>query len=385
MILAMIKTVFWIGVILLVYIYAGYPVLVALAARLGRAVAIPGTEEYLPEVTVVITARNEKRNIEKKILNTLALDYPRDRMEILVVSDHSTDGTDTIVRRYEKEGVLLLSMERHVGKTQAQNAAASRARGEILVFSDANAMYVPGAVRHLVRPFGDPDVGCVSGELCYVNPEASCVGQEENLYWRYEKFIKQQENRIGTILGANGSIYAVRKSDYVVLEKDIISDFIEPLVIADRGKSVVYESRAVSYETVCHSFREEMIRKRRIVSRSLSSVFIHSYLLNPFRNPGIAFQLISHKLLRWLSPVFLFMAAVANPFLVNPGFYGAVFLLQILFYTWALVGWMGRNRRNMPAWFFVPYYGCLLEWASLLGIMDAIRGKSVLLWEPIRS
>ena len=382
--LILFKILFWVSAGIFLFVYIGYPLAITLVARLKKGTVNVDERVYEPEVSIIIAARNEEKTIEKKLINTLELDYPKEKLEIIVVSDHSTDGTVGIVEKFKGRGVRLIALADHLGKTGSQNLAVESASGEILVFSDANAMYVPGSIRYLANHFQDHDVGCVSGELCYSNPEESIVGREENLYWRYEKYIKKQENRIGAILGANGSIYAVRKSDYVVLEKDIISDFIEPLAIAARGKCVVYESRAISFENVSLSFHEEFIRKRRIVSRSLYSLIVHSYLLNPIKNVTLTFELFSHKILRWISPVFLFTLLIGCAGLISNRFYAFIFLFQVLFCIIGFLGYIMRNRKNLPTFIFIPYYCCLLGLASILGIVDYIKGKKVRTWDPVR-
>lgn len=376
-------TLFYIFTFCLFYVYIGYP---ACLVFLSMFKSKEEKESYYkPTVTLVITARNEERIIKDKIQNCLELNYPKNLLDIIIVSDESTDHTNDYVKTFEDKRIVLLELDKRHGKTAAQNESIQYAKGDILVFSDANAMYDPESIQYLAKHFEDPKVGCVSGELCYSNPKGSSVGEEENLYWQYEKFIKKQEDKVATILGANGSIYAVRKSCYVPLEYDIISDFIEPLEIASNGYTVVYESDAKSYEEACSEFEEELSRKRRIVARSIRSLIRHRHLLNPFRSPVLAFELISHKVLRWLSPLFSSLILTLNIGLLDHPFYLSLFGLQIIFYLWAFAGHLVRNQVKLPGWFMAPYYICLLGVSSLLGIWDVIRGRKTIFWEPIRS
>ncbi len=377
-------TLFWILFSLQVYIYIGYPLIIWVVARMRRREESSFDGDYCPFVTVIIPARNEERVIERKLKNTISIDYPSEKMEIIVVSDGSTDSTESIVAKYKYRGVKLISLPERKGKTAAQNMAVEESRGEILIFSDANAFYAPDAVKNLVLHFKMQDVGCVSGELSYVNPEGTTVGKEESIYWRYEKFIKRQEDSAGTILGANGSIYAVRRSDYVELEEDIISDFIEPLEIVSSGKRVVYEPRAVSVEESSKAFKEEFLRKRRIICRSLRSLCRHSHLFSPIRNRFLSFEIFSHKILRWLSPLLFILLFTVSAIQIRTHYVLFIFCLQLSFLLFALVGRLLEDNSKLPGWFFVPYYICLLGLASIVGIADFLRGKEISTWDPIR-
>ena len=379
-----VRILIWFLLGLQIYTFAGYPLIVFIIAKFKRNKKCNQGIPYEPFVTFVIPARNEEKVIADKIKNTLGLSYPSEKIEIIVGSDYSTDKTDQIVRSYDSESVKLIAFQKRRGKTYIQNLAVSEMAGEIIVFSDANALYDKNAVRHLVQHFRDPDVGCVSGALCYSNPKKSLAGREENLYWKYEKFLKMNEEKAGTILGANGSIYAVRKTHYVPLQGEIISDFIEPLEIAVRGKRVVYEPDALSFENVSNTFREELLRKRRILSRSIYSLFVHKHLLNPFHSRKVWIGLVSHKILRWFSPCFLILLFLFCGLMIHDSLYRFLFILQTVFYITGVLGILLKNIRGLPTLFLAPYYFCLLGYASLLGISDFIRGKHKVVWEPLR-
>ena len=256
--------------LILIYIYIGY--LFFLLFCLKRKLESASQDEFNFHVSFLIPAKNEESIIEKKIENCFQLDYPKDKIEFIVISDGSTDNTVQIVKGYKHHNVKLIELKENRGKTEAQNIAVQQAQGEIIIFSDANAMYDKDAVKHMVRHFEDPEVGCVSGELHYLEDMNNPVGTEESLYWKYEKTIKKLEDRFNSIIGANGSIYTVRKRDYIPLESDIISDFIEPLEVKYHGKKVVYEPLAESYEKSSTSFDQELKRKRRIICRSIYSL-----------------------------------------------------------------------------------------------------------------
>ena len=378
------QILFWGGIGLILYTYFGYPVFLYILS-LFRTHATAKNGQFEPMVSLVITAYNEASVIREKLENSLRLDYPAGKLEIIVVSDCSTDQTDSIVREYESKGIQLLRMPERHGKTIAQNAAVNACSNEIIVFSDANAMYQPDAIRKLIQNFADAEVGCVCGELTYINQLDSIAGQEENLYWKYEQCLKRMENQVGTILGANGSIYAIRKEVYIPLGEDMISDFIEPLRIVTQGNKLVYEPEAISTEVTCQNFRDEFRRKKRIVLRSIYGLFKTRSLLNIFKFPMLAFQLVSHKVLRWATPLFLILIFLSNILLISKPFYGVFFVLHVLFYVIALLGYAFEKRETKQLILYAPFYFCMVNLASLLGIIGFLQGKSITFWQPPRN
>ena len=377
-------TLFWIAFYALVYIYIGYPVLIFFLSLFRKKDERFKNRDDLPSITLVIPARNEERVIEQKLRNCLELAYPSEKLEILILSDQSVDDTVEIVQSFKESNIQLINFSERKGKTCAQNIAAEMARGEILVFSDANAMYQQDALLQLVHHFEDDQVGCVCGELCYDNLQNSAVGKEEGLYWHYEKFIKRCEDRFFSIIGANGSIYAIRKSGYQVLEQDLISDFIEPLEVLYKGKKVRYESNAISVEESSVTFREELNRKRRIISRSIYSLLKRPYLLNPFRSFALFFELFSHKILRWASPLFQIILFGSNVTLIGAPNYRLLLYLQICFYLLSFIGYCFRKSTNLSSILYMPFYFNLINYASLMGILDWVRRRNTVFWEPIR-
>ena len=228
-----------------------------------------------PTVSLIITAHNEEEIIKSKLENSLTLNYPLEKLQIIIASDGSTDGTVRLAEEHHEVEVLNLS---RMGKTAAQNEAVKRASGDIVVFSDANAYYEPNAISELVKWFVDSSVGCVCGELRYRGKS------QEVLYWKYEVMVKGLESRTGRLLGANGSIYAIRKTNYINLPEDVISDFVEPLKVYKNGQNVVYESQAVAWEDYPS---QTFNRKRRIILRSLQSLQYLDTLLHPFKNRNL--------------------------------------------------------------------------------------------------
>ncbi len=374
---------FWVCVGLILWVYAGYPLLLWLLQRLlaPRAAQRRAIE---PNVTLIVSAYNEAEVIRAKIANSLALDYPRDMLEVLVISDCSADGTDDIVREYEGRGVRLLRMNERGGKTLGLNAGVPAAQGEIIIFSDANAMYHPQVVRNIVRNFADPQVGCVTGESRYNLGGATDSTESENLYWRYELALKKMESRIGSLVGGDGAIYAIRKSLYRPLQAADLSDFVNPMQISLQGYRNVYEPEAVSFENGADTFEQEFRRKVRIVARAWRGLLRVRAVLNPFRFGFFTVQVLSHKLLRWLIPVFMLGALLANFFLLHAPFYLFTGLVQALFYVLAGIGLLQSRREEVARVFYVPYYFCLVNCASLLGILSYYRGQSFTTWQTVR-
>ena len=373
---------FWTLSALVVYVYVGYPLLLALV---GRMHARPARREAIePSVTLLISAFNEADVIAEKLRNSLSLDYPADRLQILVISDASDDETDAIVESFAPRAELLRMADRG-GKTLGLNAAVPRARGDIIVFSDANAMYARDVLRQLVANFADPAVGAVVGESTYTKPEVESE-RTEGLYWRYETAIKRLESRIGSVVGGDGAIYAIRRALYVPMRADALSDFVNPLQIVRGGHRCIYEPLARSYEEAAKDFQREFRRKVRIVNRAWRALMMLRPLLNPLRYGFFAFELISHKLLRWLVPLFLAGALVTNLFLLGSApIYTLTLVAQLALYALALLGYTLRHRERMPSILSVPYYFCLVNVASALGIFEAYRGKTYATWSTARA
>lgn len=376
--------VFWLSAAFLCYVYVGYPIVLALLARLAPQ-KTKSSESFLPPVTILISAYNESKVITAKLENSLSLDYPKDRLEILVISDCSDDGTDEIVGRYAASGVRLIRQQQRLGKSAGLNLGVAHARGEILVFSDANALYRPNAVRQLVRHFADPGVGYVVGHARYLEHSAeSPSARSEGLYWKLETCLKKKESRFYSVVGGDGAIYAIRRDLYTPLLPTDINDFLNPLQIIARGYLGVFEPAAVSDEEAAESFTKEFRRKVRIISRSLNAIWRATGTLQPWRKPRHWFMLISHKVLRWFAPLPLLLLVLTALLLCRLPFYRMAALLQIGFYALALLGYGMRERGSSWKIVYLPYYFCLVNVASLLGILKCFRGALSPTWQTVR-
>jgi cellulose synthase/poly-beta-1,6-N-acetylglucosamine synthase-like glycosyltransferase len=303
----------------------------------------------------------------------------------MVASDGSTDRTDEIVKGFADRGVVLKRVEGRVGKTATQNEAVKAATGDIIIFSDATTKYSKDAIRKIVRNYADEEVGAVSGRYEYVNPTGAPVGIGTILFWKYENFIKSMQTRIRTITGCCGCIYSVRKEAYVPLPPDIISDLVEPLKIIEKGYRIVFEPEAVAYEETTEKPSEEFKMRIRVITRAMRGILYVKSLLNPFKYPYVSFQLISHKVLRWLIPFFLIGLLVSNYFLLGKHwFYNLVFAGQIVFYLSALIGLLTDRYGHKVKLLAIPLYFCVVNYASFLAFFKTLKGHKTVVWETVR-
>ena len=374
------QIVFWVSTVCLLTPFAIYPVTLFLLSRLRRE-RDGGDAE--PTLTLVVSAYNEAGIIRQKIENALALDYPADRFEVMVISDASDDGTDEIVLAYQDQNVRLCRQGERLGKSAGLSRFCPEANGEILVFTDANSMFRKDAMRHLAKHFDDPKVGYSVGRQLYENLDQSSA-QSENLYWNIELLMKAWESRLSSVVGADGAIYALRKELFEPLKAEDINDFYLPLRVVAKGYRGVFDWQAVCYEESAPSFAGEFRRKYRIVNRSLRAVSKVPHSLNPFRVGLFAYQLFSHKLLRWLSPFFLIAMLITSGWLAFGGniVYQGMFGAQIMGYTIAALH-IVPVMRNLKL-VYVAHYFLLINCAAALGVGLLLCGRTIGVWKPQR-
>ena len=375
---------FWSTITILFYTYVGYSVLILL---LGQIIRRPVQRaEIEPMVTFLITAYNEEKSIAAKLDQVLSLDYPREKLEIIVASDGSTDRTDQVVRQYAREGVRLVRVEGRVGKTETQNKTVATATGEIILFSDATTSYEKSAVRHIVSNYADPNVGAVSGRYEYRNPKGAAIGFGSILFWKYENLIKVLQTRIRTITGCCGCIYSVRRELYVPLPADIISDLVEPLKILEKGYRIVFEPDAIAFEETTEKTTEEFSMRVRVITRGMRGLMYARNLLNPFSHGFVSFQLLSHKIMRWAIPFFLVVLFVSNIWLAGASlFYGILFGAQVVFYAAALAGFLAERRQSVPKLLSIPLYFVTVNVAAVVALFRVCRGYRAITWETVRT
>jgi cellulose synthase/poly-beta-1,6-N-acetylglucosamine synthase-like glycosyltransferase len=376
------QTGFWIAVTALVYVYVGYPALLASVAPFCKRRR--GTPGYYPSMSIIIAAYNEAGHIGCKIAETLALDYPADKLEILVVSDHSADGTDAIVSGCPNTRVRLIRNAERKGKTYAQNEGVKQARGEIVVFSDATTVYDRQALMYLACNYEDPEVGAVSGLYRYIDPHGKSPTELGSItFWNYENMIKRLQSRIRTLTGCSGCIYSLRRSIYTPLSETACSDLVEPLQVIKHGYRVAFEDRAIAYEEPTRSARDEFRMRVRVATHGISGVLALAELLKVWRYGWISFQLISHKLLRWLVPVFLIVLLASSALLSTRRGYGYVFYAQVLFYLYGLASLLIPVHRHWKP-LGLPLYFCTLNLATLVSFVKFFRGQRYAVWETVR-
>jgi len=377
---------FWISAILITYVYLGYPAMLWLLCRFkrDRRLPIPGNDD--PVVSLIIAAHNEEKVIAQKIENSLTLDYPKSKLQIIVVSDGSTDRTADIVRSYGGQGsVQLVNLCRNVGKASAQNEAVKRADGDILLFTDANVSLRRDSVRKLVRHFYDDSVGCVVGRVAYTNEDETNISEGESFYWRYELFLRTQESQMGNLVAGSGPIMAFRRRLFEPLDPVVSEDFVLPMRAAIKKYRTVYEPEAISSERLFQIAPRGMFQTRaRTTVLDIRGLFLYRAILNPFHYPLYAWGLISHKLLRWLSPYFLLVLFTANLFLLDHPFYAVVFSFQTAFYVLAVIACLWRKQGKLPRIYGIPFSFCLSNAAVLTGVARFLLGKKSGSWKPIR-
>jgi poly-beta-1,6-N-acetyl-D-glucosamine synthase len=370
----MIESLFWISVAAIIYTYAGYPAIAAFVARLrNRRVR---KAEIMPRVSVVIACRNEQDNIERRIRNLRECDYPAELMEIVIVSDGSTDFTAEIARRHR---VKLFSYDEQRGKAIALNIGVEIATGEIIVFADARQSFEPGAIKHLVMNFADPSVGAVSGELLLDGDGRSSVGEGVGLYWKYEKWIRKSESRASSVIGATGAIYAIRRALWRPLpESTILDDVYTPMAIALGGHRVVFEEKARAHDVSADSARREFSRKVRTLTGNYQLCQLMPRLLLP--NSALIFQFYSHKLMRLAAPIFFLLLLASNLIIVASSgvaqrFYQVVLGGQLLFYVGVLAGGYLLKRNRKVRLLNFAYVFSVMNAAALVGLVYFLLGK----------
>lgn len=383
------KILYWLSLLVIFYTYFGYGTLMAIWARLAGKAKMPVRHPgELPKVTVLVPAYNEATVLGAKIRNCLNLNYPRDLMDVLVITDGSDDGSPDIVRAFPQ--VRLIHSAERLGKAAAINKAMLTIESPIVLLTDANSVVNPEAVRSLVTHYSDKHIGAVSGEKrVMVNESSGVEEQGEGLYWQYESFLKRNDARVGSLVGAAGELFSFRKSLFEPLESDtILDDFVLSLRICEKGYKVAYEPAAYALERGSPDIRAEQVRKIRIAAGGFQAMKRLPDLWRFSRHPMLSFQYISHRVLRWTAaPLGMIILLLVNLYLVimgETGWYKFTGVAQLLFYGMACLGWLGaRNNTKWPI-VFIPYYFVFMNWAVLLGWSRFIQGKQSGSWEKAR-
>lgn len=382
---------FWLLIFLILYSYIIYPVIILIAGKIfGRnKLALPLLSyENLPSMTLLVTAYNEMDVVESKVLNSKELLYAPEKITLVWVTDGSNDGTQDKVRSFD--GIKVLHEDGRKGKIHAMNRAALTVDTDIIVFCDANTLLTNDTLLHIAKHFNNPEVGCVAGEKRILDIGNSAAGTGEGVYWKYESWLKQLDYRLNTTLGAAGELFAVRKELFQPVESDtVLDDFIISLRIAADGYIVAYEPLAIAAELPSYSVAEEMKRKIRIAAGGFQSLSRLLFLFNVFKYRWLSFQLISHKVFRWLICPFSMLILIPTHAAIiylhpNNWFFIGTGILHLLVYLLAFFGWFMEKHGLKNTWFYLPYYFVSTNIAQIKGLIRQLKKTQSVNWEKAK-
>lgn len=376
--------VFWMSALVLAYTYVGYPLLIAVWAKIRRQ---PHHRAAIdPRVSILVVAHNEASRIRAKLENLLVLDYEADQLEIVVASDGSSDATVAVAEACRMAGLRVVAFDAHRGKPGVLNELIPQLRGEIVVLMDVRQCIAKSALRMLVDNFADPGVGAVSGELNLTGDEShDGRGDGVGFYWRYEKFIRMNESRVDSTIGVTGALYAIRRELFEAIPEDtILDDVLIPMQIVRKGYRVLFEPGALASEPLSASPAAEFRRKARTIAGNFQLFFRHAWLLNPFVN-RLWLQAVSHKFFRLLCPAFLVLLLIVNLWLLEFTFYRIALLLQVLFYAAAAAAQLAPGAARKSLLLSVPHAFCLLNWSTVAGFFRFVGGRQQVTWGALKN
>lgn len=383
--------ILWVSLFIIFYSFFGYGILLFLIVKLRRMLkgrrVVPGNGGDWPTLTVIVSAYNEEDCIANKIENTLSLEYPKDKIKYIFVSDGSDDDTPGIIASY-KEVTLMHKSERK-GKIAAMERAMRNVHSEVVIFTDANTFLNRFALMNICRHYADPQVGGVSGEKRVRIDEVSDATAGEGFYWKYESRLKQWDSELHTVVGAAGELFSVRTSLYKPVSGDtVLDDFMISMHVAEAGYRVVYEPDAYATEAGSENIDEELKRKVRIAAGGIQAISRLRKAINPFHNFVLTFQYVSHRVLRWTITPFLmlfsFFLSAAIAYQTREHLYIGLFYLQLLFYVSAIVGWIMERKQLRVKTLFVPYYFCMMNYAVVAGIQRHFLETQTVMWEKAK-
>ena len=385
---------FWFSLLLILYIYVGYPVAIWVLALFHKPVKVDSS--IVPTVTLFFAAHNEERVIAQKLENSLALDYPRDRLQILVADDGSSDRTVEIAGSFVDQGIKLISYPERSGKLAAIRRAFANVTGEIVLFSDSDNFYPADVLRHVVKYFGDQSVGGVSGGRNVIGKTS--LGTAEGIYWKYEEGIKLHESQVSSCVGVAGDLLAIRSELYQPPPSDIINDdFFIAVSIIKQGYKVLYAPDARSFHPVATSEKGEIERRARMVAGRYQAMF-SAWRMLPFQYPGIVWQIISHKYLRPFIPIAMFFMLIGNAlalwqpansaapawFILAPPYGIIVFVVQVVFYIMAILGRGRKYKGKLGKFLYLPAFLLNSNLAALLGLYRFMSERQTVMWRQVR-
>ena len=371
----MVKLIFWFSFLVIVYAYFGYPFILLFLSRFKKVEIIK--RPFEPSISLIIPVFNGGWIISEKLENTLQLEYPGEKLEVIVSSDGSTDRTDSIVQEFENRRVKLVALPLRQGKAAALNRGLEGAIGDIIVFSDASIMLDRGSLREIVKDFASNEIGCVSGEDHIISGNGG-----EGMYGKYELFLRRLESRLSSIVGASGCFYAQRRNLVERFPAGIAPDFFSVLGVVKKGYRAVSDPDATGFMKSVPTAGEELSRKVRTILRGIRALFYHKSLLNPFQYKLFSFQLISHKLVRWMVPLFMITLFLANLFLVGSRMYSIFLAIQLVFYGLAVFGLKSAGPAGVRGIVRIPCYLLVSNMAIIIAWMKYFSGETQDIWEP---
>jgi len=378
------EIIFWFSFWGLLFVYIGYGIVVFTLNKIlgNKTTSLVVKEENLPSVAILIAAYNEEEIIEQKIENTLTLEYPKDKLKIYLVADGSNDKTCTIAEKFEK--VTVLYRKERKGKSAAINRAIHFINEPITFFTDANVMLSTDAIRLMVNHYADPKVGGVSGEKVVMNDNRAGAATTEGAYWKYESFLKKEDAKLCSLVGAAGELFSIRTRLYNPVDGDtLLDDFMISMDIVRQGYKIDYEPKALASEKPSFNIQEEQVRKVRIAAGGIQSIIRNADLWNPFAYGTVSLQFIIHRVSRWtITPVLIATAFLSNIFLVNENLlYGWLFASQIIFHTAALTGFYLSTKQIKVRALHIPFYFDFMHYCVVLGWLRYFNGKQKATWQ----
>ncbi|MAX81057.1 MAG: glycosyl transferase [Crocinitomicaceae bacterium] len=382
------EILFWVGLFTVFYAYLGYGILLFVGIKIKRLFSTKETvfdANFTPKVALIVPCFNEEKYIAEKIEDSLKLDYPKDQLEIIFISDGSNDQTAAIVRDHTSKGIIAMHEDKRAGKAAAMNRAVKATQAEILVFCDANTALNSKAIREIVKHYQNAKIGAVAGQKRIVEKDAdSASGAGEGIYWKYESALKKWDGELYTVVGAAGELMSYRRALYEELPADtLLDDFMQSMRVCEKGYRVVYEPNANATETASANVQEELKRKIRISAGGWQSMFRLKKAGNPFYNFILWFQYVSHRIMRWsIAPLSLILIFIVNAILAGQStFYFVVFILQLAFYSLAIIGWILENKSIRLKVLYIPYYFFIMNYSVYMGFFRFLKGSQSSLWE----
>ena len=381
---------FWFGNFIILYTYAGYACVMLVLVKLKQLFSSKkkiNAPVFEPEVTLVIPCFNEKDVLEAKVKNSLQLNYPKQKLQILFITDGSTDGSEMYLKKFEN--ITVLHEDKRAGKAMAENRAMQFVKTPFVIFCDANTHLNADAVKEIIKHYSDSTVGAVAGEKRILsNNKDSASAAGEGIYWKYESLLKKLDSELHSTVGGAGELISIRCALYSPLEPDtLLDDFMQSMRIAINGYKVVYEPKAIAEETASLNVAEELKRKIRISAGAWQSMSRLGKAFNPFHDPILAFTFFSHKVLRWtLAPLFLLLVIPSNIYLhvIVGGWYTLFIYAQIIFYFFTALGWYFENHQIRIKVVFIPYYFFITNWCMFLGFFRYLKGQQSVKWERVK-